>query len=129
MRRHEAEPSERAESYWRLVSAPAIWAAHFMLCYGTAAIWCAKWASPGGPLGPARTAIALYTAAALVGITVTGWIGWQHHLFRGATLPHDFDSRGDRHRFLGFATFLLAGLSALATIYTALAAMLVDTCR
>lgn len=128
MSRHEAEPSERDESYWRLVGAPAIWAVHFMLCYVTAAVWCAKTAGPGGPLGSARTAIALYTAAALLGIAVAGWTGWQRHLFRGATLPHDFDSRGDRHRFLGFATFLLAGLSAVATIYTALAAVFIDTC-
>ena len=30
------------------------------------------------------------------------------------------DTEADRHRFLGFATLLMAGLSAVATIYVAL---------
>jgi hypothetical protein len=33
---------EANESLWLLVASPVIWAAHFLLCYGTAAVWCAK---------------------------------------------------------------------------------------
>lgn len=129
MSRAPAELPERDESYWRLVSGPLIWAAHFMLCYVTAAVWCAKVAGPLGALGAARVAIAAYTAVALGGIAAVGWSGWERHTFDGATLPHDYDSAADRHRFLGFAMLLLAGLSAVATIFTALAAVFVETCR
>lgn len=128
MNRDDFEPPESGESYLRLVSAPATWAGHFMLSYVTAAVWCAKAVEAGGPLGAARTAIAVYTALALAAIAMVGWVGWQRHTFRGATLPHDFDSPADRHRFLGFATLLLAGLSAVATIYTALAVVFIGTC-
>lgn len=128
MRSDAADPPESSESFWRLASAPAIWALHFMLCYITAAVWCAKAAGPQASLGGARGAIAAYTAVALIGIGIAGWVGWQRHTFRGATLPHDFDSPGDRHRFLGFAMLLLAGLSAVATLYTVLAAVFIDTC-
>lgn len=123
-----SEPPESAESYARLVSAPAIWAVHFMLCYLTAAVWCAKFAGPDGSLGGARPLIAAYSVCALAGIGIAGWVGWERHSFAGATLPHDFDSPGDRHRFLGFAMLLLAGLSAVATLYTTLAALFVGTC-
>jgi hypothetical protein len=44
-------------------------------------------------------------------------------------LPHDHDTPADRHRFLGFATFLLGLLSALATIFTALVAIFFQDCR
>ena len=128
MRPVPARPPESAERLWRLTSAPAIWAVHFMFCYGTAAIWCAKFAGPAGSLAGSRLAIAAYTVVALVGIAIAGAVGWQRHSLEGATLPHDFDSPGDRHRFLGFAMLLLAGLSAVATVYTALAAVFIDTC-
>jgi hypothetical protein len=129
MSRAPAELPERDESYWRLVSGPLIWAAHFVLCYVTAAVWCAKLAGPRGPLGGARVAIAAFTTVALAGIAVAAWSGWERHTFRGATRPHDYDTPADRHRFLGFAMLLLAGLSAVATVYTALAAVLIETCR
>lgn len=124
-----SELPEHGESYWRLASGPLIWAVHFLLCYVTAAVWCAKLAGPDGALGGARTAIAGYTVVALVGIGIAGWVGWGRHTVRGATRPHDFDSPADRHRFLGFAMLLLAGLSAVATTYTALAAVFIETCR
>lgn len=129
MSRSPAELPEGAESLWRLASGPLIWSVHFVLCYVTASVWCAKVAGAGGPLGGARLAIGVFTVVALAGIGIVSWSGWERHTFRGATLPHDFDSREDRHRFLGFAMLLLAGLSAVATIYTALAAVFIDTCR
>ena len=120
---------ERSESLWVLAASPLIWAAHLLLSYGTAAIWCAKFAGPGGSLSPARVAIAAYTALSLAGIGVIGWRGWKHHRLGGADLPHDADSPEDRHRFLGFATLLLSGLSAVATVYEALPALFIRSCR
>lgn len=118
-------PEER-ESLWRLTASPVIWAAHFLLSYITAAIWCAK---IGGSLESVRIAIAVYTVVALGGIVVAGWQGFRRHRFGTATVPHDFDTPEDRHRFLGFATLLLSALSAVATIYVALAAVFMATCR
>jgi hypothetical protein len=119
---------EEHESLWRLTVSPILWAAHFLLCYLTATLWCAKLVSPNGALGGARVAIAIYTGLALIGIGITGWHAFRRHSFGGTTVPHDFDSRQDRHRFLGFATLLLSGLSAVATLYVALAAIFIESC-
>jgi hypothetical protein len=123
------ETHESRQSLWRPMIPPLIWAAHFLASYATAAIWCAKVAGRDGPLHGARLAIAIYTVLALAGIAIVGWRGWQRHSFDGSETQHDFDTRADRHRFLGFATALLAGLSAVATIFTALAAVFFSDCR
>lgn len=109
-----------------IAASPTIWAAHFLLSYITAAIWCAK---TGAPLDPVRVAIAVYTAIALAGIGFAGWRGLRRHKLGTATVPHDFDTPEDRHRFIGFATLLLSGLSAVATIYVALVAVFIETCH
>jgi hypothetical protein len=120
---------EEHESLWLLTASPVLWAAHFLLCYLTAAIWCAKLAGPDGSLGSIRVAIAVYTVLALLGMALTGWHAFRRHTFGSATVPHDFDSREDRHRFLGFATLLLSALSAVATLYVALAAVFIRSCH
>lgn len=120
---------EEEESLWLLTVAPALWAAHFLASYVTAAIWCEKLAGPGGSLGGARAAIAVYTLVALAGIVITGLIGLRRHRHGFETATHDFDTPGDRHRFLGFATLLLSGMSAVATLYVAAAAVFIGDCR
>lgn len=120
--------AEEKESLLHLTAAPLLWAAHFLLSYCTAAIWCEKFVGADGALGSARSAIAVYTVVALVGIILIGWRGFQRHSLTGSTLPHDFDSPVDRHRFLGFATLLLSGLSAVATIYVAMSAVFIVSC-
>ncbi|MBW3563289.1 MAG: hypothetical protein KY459_01010 [Acidobacteria bacterium] len=121
--------AERKESLWRLIASPTIWAAHFMLCYVTAAIWCAKYVARTGTLEPIRWAILVFTAVALVGIAWNGWDGYRRHRFGDAHLPHDDDTPADRRRFLGFATMLLAGLSGVAVIYAAFVAIVFRSCR
>ena len=123
---------------WLLTIGPTIWAAHLLLSYITAAVWCAKFVPAGGPLGGVQTAILCYTGAALIGLAVIGWEGLRRHrhgtAFAKATAvkteatTHDLDTRDDRHRFLGFATLLLAGLSAIGVLYAAFAAQYFDTC-
>src|SRR5687768_7266471 len=120
---------EKNESLWRLIVSPTIWAAHFMLSYMTAAVWCAKYAGPLGPLGPVRWAIALYTCAALIGIGRNGWGAWRRHKYGSEKVPHDADTPEDRHRFLGFATLLLAALSAVAVLYAATVIIFLKDCR
>ena len=121
--------AERNESLWQLVAPPAIWAAHFFASYATAAIWCAKLAGPAGPLGAARLVIAGYTAVALVVLAVLGLRAYRRGTHGGSTGTRHLDSPADRHRFLGFATLLLTGLSALAVAYAALVVVFVETCR
>ena len=122
------ETHERNQSLWLLTISPVIWAVHFLASYITAAIWCAKF-SEDGSFRTVRMAIAIYTLVALLGIALTAWVGYQRHVFGRATVPHDFDTPEDRHRFLGFATLLLSGLSAVAVIYVAMVAIFIRTCH
>jgi hypothetical protein len=121
--------TERPRYLVLLAIPPTIWAAHFLLAYCTAAIWCEKAAPTTGALGPAGVAIWVYTVIALAAIAVIGVLAWRRHRYGDGQLPHDFDSAADRHRFLGFACMLLSGLSAVAVVYGALAVALVGSCR
>lgn len=120
-------PPKKQESLWVLTVSPVIWAAHFLLCYVTAAVWCEKVVGEDGPLGLAQTAIVVYTLVALVGIGVTAWRGYRWQ--RSGDVPHDADTPADRRRFLGFATLLLSGLSAVAVVYAALTVVFIGTCH
>jgi hypothetical protein len=73
-------------------------------------------------------AIATYTVLALSGIGSIGWRAWRRHRYGSASRPHDDDTPADRHRFLGFAAVLLSGLSAVAVLYAALAAVCIGSC-
>ena len=120
--------SDKDTSLWWLAAPPSIWAVHFLLSYGTAAVWCAKMAQPTDPVTGAQISIAAYTGVALTATLAVGIRGWRHHRHGGEPPPHDYDSREDRHRFLGFATVLLAGLGAIAIAYEAIAVLLVESC-
>ena len=126
----DSDPPESGESLFTLVAPPLVWAAHFLLSYGTAAVYCAKVAGPDGSLGPARAAIAFYTAAAIGAVAFLGVRGYRRQRAHGPTPTAEADASPiGRHRFLGFATLLLAGLSGLAIAYAALAVALVRSCR
>jgi hypothetical protein len=116
------------KSLWWLTVSPTIWAAHFVLSYATASIWCGKVVGLGGSLWEVRVAIAIYSVLALAGIAVTGWIGYRRHSYGDAALPHDADTPEDRYRFLGFATLLLSALSGVATVYAALVLFFFRSC-
>ena len=122
------ELPESQATLWQLVIAPSIWALHFLLSYITAAVWCAKLVEYGGPLGGARVAVGLYTLLAIAGIGVIFIRALRKARYGTATVPHDFDTAADRHRFLGFATVLLAGLSMVATLYVALPVVFIGNC-
>lgn len=126
---HGQRLPESRESLWLLTVGPLLWFMHFLLSYATAAVWCGKLADRWAPLAGVRTVIAAYTLLALAGIAYAGWRGWRRHRYGAATLPHDDDTPEDRHRFLGFATFLLCGLSFIATVYVALAVVFIGSCQ
>jgi hypothetical protein len=129
MNQHEV--SEERESLWALILAPAIWVLYFVATYVAAAVWCGE-ASRNGTLGFMGLGIAAATVVTLVAIAMAGWRGWSRLRALNAdnyTAPtHDKDSPEDRGRFLAFATLLLAGLSAMATVYVAVSVVLVRTC-
>jgi hypothetical protein len=122
------ETAEKNQRLWLLTASPVIWAAHFLLSYGTASVWCAKVAGPGDSLGGVRVAIAIYTVVALAGIGIIGWVGYRRHSHGDASVPHDDDTPEDRHRFLGFSTLLLSALSAVAVLYAALVVVFFRDC-
>lgn len=120
---------ERQESLWWMIVSPAIWTAHFLLSYGTVAIWCSRFAPEDGSLGGTRVALAVYTLVALVGVGLAGRDAWRRHRLGGGSVPHDADTHIDRHRFLGLASVLLSALSAVAIIYETLPILFIRTCR
>lgn len=122
-------PPETAISLWQLTAGPVLWALHFLLSYVTVAIHCAKAGVADAPLGGTRWALAAYTVLAVAGIAGFGWRALRQHMWGHGRLPHDADSPGDRHRFLGFATLLLCGLSLVAVAFTAMAMVVIGTCR
>ncbi len=130
MQPREIEDShERNQSLWLLVVSPTIWAMHFLACYLTAAIWCAKYSGADRSLGIVREAITVYTVIAMIGIGLTGFVGYRRNRYQHPTMSHDRDTPEDRHRLLGFAALLLSGLSAIATVFVALVAYFIETCH
>lgn len=121
--------AEHQQSLMLMIASPLIWFVHFMACYLTAAIWCAKQAERVNPLGPVRWAIGAFTLLALAGIGWNGLWGFKRMRLEGGSLPFDADNAEDRHRFLGQATFLLAGLSAIAVIFEGAVAFYFKTCE
>jgi hypothetical protein len=119
---------ERPAFLLLVAGAPAVWVVHFLLTYIGAAVWCARFAGANGSLDPIRIGVAVITAAALAAIVLIGAGGYRRHRHGTETEPHDSDTPEDRHRFLGFATLLLAGLSFVATVYVAFGALAFDRC-
>ena len=119
---------QRASTLWALIAPPTIWSLHFLFCYVYAAIRCAK----GGalqPLDDVRIVVAVATLLALVPVVASGYVAWAQARLEGGTPPHDESTPGDRHRFLALAKLLLAGLSFVAIVYTAIPAFMFPDCR
>jgi hypothetical protein len=127
-RADERRLAESRERLWVMIVSPTAWGGHFLLSYCTGAVYCAK-AVPGAALGPEQWAVAGYTALALAVIAASGWSGWKRHRLGDSPSPHADDTPEDRHRFLGYAAFLLSALSAVGVVFTALAAVFIGTCR
>ena len=65
----------RQSTLWTLIAPPTIWSLHFLFCYVSAAILCAK-GGPLQPLGGLRIAIAAATAVALALVAVSFYIAF-----------------------------------------------------
>jgi hypothetical protein len=132
-RARETEPDlpERGWYLALLAAGPFIWMLQFLLAYATASLLCSPVvAENGGSFVLVRWAIAAYTIAALAAIAIVARDGYRRHAYGGSeTEPYDMDTPADRHRFLGFATLLLAGLSAVAALFTGLTGIFFTSCR
>jgi hypothetical protein len=123
------EVPEREDSLWWVAAAPGVWAAHFTLSYATAAVWCAKQGS-AAPLSVARIAIAVFTVVGLAAVGLVASRGLRNYHRNGEAEPRtDVDTSLARHQFLGFTLLSLAGLSAVAIVFQALAAVFIGSCR
>jgi hypothetical protein len=121
--------AESQARVWVVAASPVIWALHFMACYVLVALWCGMVVGRDGSLLTARIIVAGLTLVALGAVGGIGWRGYRAHSLGRANAPHDDDTPEDRHRFLGFATLLLSGLSAVAIGYSAMTVAFVTTCQ
>lgn len=126
--RDEGDPkefSEEAESLWLISLAPVTWAGHFVLCYASVAIACEKF----GRIGWLWIGLAVAT---LVALALIAWLGWrafrQWDVFETGDFSNPEGEAEDRHQFLGHAAFLLAIISFIGVVYTALPILLVEGC-
>ncbi len=122
------EVAEERQSLWLLVLSPSIWAVHFLASYAGAAVWCSTIDDRAQSVDAMRLWIVLFGLVALLCIGIIARIGWRKYKFEGGDPPFDKDTAEDRHRFLGAATVLLSGVSAIATIYSCLSMLFIRNC-
>ena len=118
---------EPRQGLWELTVGPAIWAGHFLASYMVAAVWCGN-AGAHARFGTMTAVFAVATAGALVAVAWVAWDGWTRYNHGEAVPSHHKDTPEDRHRFLGLATLLLAVLSAVSIVYTAVAVAMLRGC-
>ncbi|WP_306286178.1 hypothetical protein [Sphingomonas sp. Ant20] len=114
---------------WTLIVPPTIWAVHFLFCYLWVAVTCAKSPTPATALTGFPVATLIATIVALLGILAAGYIARVQSQTPGDAPPHDEGTAIDRLRFLALSTRLLAGLSFVAVIFTALPVIVFGDCR
>ena len=109
---------------WTLIVPPTTWAGHFLFSYLWAAISCAK----VGVFATFPTIFVVGTVIALAVILLSGWIAWRQSRLPGGKPPHESSTEIDRLRFLAKSTELLAALSAVGVIFTALPVVFLRDC-
>ena len=117
------------ESLWTLFTAPTIWALHFLACYVTAAVFCAKAGVAPFSFEAMRFALGVVTLIALSGIILSAYLAWRQWGFGSGDPPHDEPTRRDRLLFQGFATLLLSGLSFVAVVFVAVPLLFIGACQ
>lgn len=121
--------TETGHNLWRLLVPLAIWALHFLACYITAAVLCAKHPQTAD-LSSLRYLIIFITflaTAAVASIVVSTLRIWRFSM--DGDLDYDHDTPEERHRFLAHVTLMLCALSIIGILYVAVPAAIIGTCR
>lgn len=119
---------KQIESLWTLITAPVVWALHFLALYVGAAVYCAKRGELGFGFDLVRMGAAAATLAALGAILLAAFLAWRQWGFGTRDPPHAEPTDESRARFQGLATLLLSGLSFVAVLYTAMPILFVMEC-
>ncbi|CAN7397814.1 MULTISPECIES: hypothetical protein [Neorhizobium] len=117
------------ETLWTLFTAPTVWALHFLVCYATVAVFCAKGLASEISFDTVRIGLGVVTALALAMIVLSAWLAWRQWGFGSDDPPHDEATRNARTLFQGFATLLLSGLSFAAVLYMAIPMIFIAGCQ
>ena len=121
---------EEKPKLWSFTIPPIIWSLHFLACYITASVWCAKVAENASDFMIVRVAIAIYTALALTFIFLQATKGRRLFKQQGLRqLPHSDDTIEDRNRFLAFVIILICFLSAVATLFVGFTGIIFRSCN
>ena len=110
---------------WTLIVPPTLWAGHFLFSYLWASVSCARL----GVFARFPTVFAVGTVIALVLIVAAGVIAFVQSRTPGDPPPHEQGTDQDRLRFLAESTLLLAGLSFVGVLFTALPVIFLYDCR
>jgi hypothetical protein len=126
----EREFSGRGTDLWRVITAPTIWAGHFLFCYVSVAVYCAK-LGRAAELAPMRWTV---LAASVLALAALGVLFWRTWAVRGPSVTYDdltFEANTpeERHLFLTHVTLLLTALSAAGVVYVTIPVLILDTCR
>lgn len=128
MRRLYHLAQSRTADLWTLILAPTVWALHFLFCYAYAAVSCAKRGAPD-VMGDIRVVVAIATLVAVLLVLPPAFVGWAQARMVGDPPPHQESTEEDRQRFLGLSKMMLAGLSFVAILFTAIPAFMFPDCR
>lgn len=104
-----------------LLSAPLVWAGHFLLCYMAVSLACAT--SADGALG-VTAMIAALTLAALV---LLAWIAWLNYR-KWMDARRGYRPDADTQNFFSLNAMLLCAVSAVALIWVAAPAAILPPC-
>jgi len=107
-------PSKTLIVLW--LSGPLIWALHFSLLYAAQTLICTT--AGATPVGLMMPVVVIATAAACAALA---YIALRH---RNVVQPNDQDGA----KFLRGTTWMLAGLSLLAVLWSALPTLLMASC-
>jgi Kef-type K+ transport system membrane component KefB len=117
------------ETLWTLFTAPVVWALHFITCYATVAVFCAKRLPASFSFDTVRIVLVVVTIAALAVIVLSAYLAWRQWGFGEKDAPHDKPTRSSRTLFQGFATLLLSGLSFVSVVYAAIPLIFIVECQ
>jgi len=112
---------------WVPLLAPIIWSTHFTISYIWVALACGRFAARAA--GSLDDALIVLTVIALVPIGVLFMRGFRQLGYQLPDQPNDDGTPEDRTKFMSYMTILLAGMSAIATLFVGVAAFSMGGCQ